>query len=124
MVFLKEQWRANAPGVNPEIKTYMRLREHNVQCVATVIAGGDVSSPGSSSVHKTVSQRFFDKQGLDLPERIQTRLVLKEVGRPLETYSDSIELIQVTTHALIGAPSLLFLFYLSSVSFRSLTIII
>ena len=35
-------------------------------------------------------------------ERIQTRLVFKEVGRPLESYADSIELILVVAGALLG----------------------
>lgn len=100
LVFLKEQWRANAVGVHPELKTYERLRQHGVQGVATAIAGGDVH--GLRGLHKTASQRYLNKQGFDIPERIQTRLVLKEVGRPLETYGDSIDLIVVTTHAFIG----------------------
>lgn len=105
MDFMKEQWRANAIGVHPEIATYLRLREHGVECIATAVAGGDVSD--AHGVHKTVSQRFFDKQGLDMSERIQTRLVIKEVGRALETYSGSPELIIATTHALLGMfPSL------------------
>ena len=98
MVFLKEQWRANCTGVNPEIKTYERLRQHGVRGAATVIAGGDV--PG----HKTVSQQYFDSQGIELSERIHTRLVFKEVGRPLETYRDSIELILLIGQAILGAP--------------------
>lgn len=100
MMFMKEQWRANSDGVHPEIQTYLRLREHGVKCVATLVAGGDVSGP--RGLHRTISQRFFHKQGVNIPERIQTRLVLKEVGRPLETYKDSVELIIVTIHALIG----------------------
>lgn len=103
MVFLKEQWRAKANGVHPELETYIRLRQHGVQGVATAIAGGDVGGP--RDLHKTVSQRYFDKQSFNISERVQTRLALKEVGRPLETYKDSIELILLTAHALIGTSS-------------------
>ena len=105
MVFFKEQWRANAEGANPELETYLRLRQHGVQFVATLVAGGDVVNPRSGEVNKTVSQRYFDKQGIDLSERIQTRIVLKEVGRPLETYADTIELLTVVGHALVGEQS-------------------
>ena len=98
--FLKEQWRANAIGIHPEIETYKRLQEHNVHYVATVVAGGDVSS--LRGVHKTISQRYFDKQGINLPERVQTRLVLKEVGRPLETYVNSVELLMILGTAIKG----------------------
>ena len=105
MVFMKEQWRANAVGVHPEMATYSRLKEHGVRHVATAIAGGDVGD--SHGLHKTVSQRFFDREGLDMSERIQTRMVIKEVGRPLETYAASPELILVVTNALRGAFPLL-----------------
>ena len=98
MVFLKEQWRANCEGVNAEIETYARLRQHRVCGVATVIAGGDVTH------HKTVSQQYFNSKGFDLSERIQTRLVFKEVGRPLETYRDTPDLISLVTQAILGAP--------------------
>ena len=100
MVFFKEQWRANAIGVHPELETYQRLHEHNVSHIATAIAGGDVR--GERGLHKTISQRYFDKEGIDMHERIQTRLVLKEVGRPLESYADSIDLILVVNDALQG----------------------
>ena len=100
LVFMKEQWRANAVGVHPEIETYQRLHKHNVQYVATVIAGGDVVGP--RGVHKTITQRYFDKEGVDLPERIQTRIVLKEVGRPLESYADSSELLSILSTAFRG----------------------
>ena len=100
LVFFKEQWRPNAVGVHPEIETYQRLRKHNVSHVATAIAGGDVRV--GTEPRKTESQRYFDKQGIHLPERLQTRLVLKEVGRPLESYTDSIELISVVGDSVEG----------------------
>ena len=100
MVFLKEQWRVNAPGAHPEVETYKRLHRHDVRNVATAIAGGDVLGP--HGYQTTLSQRIFDKEGVEVPERIQTRLVLREFGRPLETYEGPKELINVTTHALIG----------------------
>ena len=98
MVFLKEQWRRNSEKSNPEMNTYQRLRQHGVRAVATLIAGGDVAG------HRTVSQRYLNKDGYDLSERIQTRLIFKEVGRPLGTYCNSPELISLVTQALIGAP--------------------
>ena len=100
LAFLKEQWRANAVGVHPEIETYKRLQEHDVHYVATIVAGGDVSGP--RGVHKTISQRYLDKKGIELPERVQTRIVLKEVGRPLGTYADSIELLLIMGTAVKG----------------------
>lgn len=97
---MKEQWRANAVGVHPEVETYLRLRKHGVRYVATVVAGGDVVD--SIGLQKTVSQRFFDKEGIVMSERIHTRLVIKEVGRPLESYAFSGDLIAIVREALIG----------------------
>lgn len=107
LVFLKDQWRANAEGCHPELETYKRLKQANVSHVATAIAGGDVLDPRTGSPQRTVSQIYLEKYSRtpDLPvpvERIHTRLVLREVGRPLEKYRHSIELIRVCRHALCG----------------------
>ncbi|KIP03555.1 hypothetical protein PHLGIDRAFT_496602, partial [Phlebiopsis gigantea 11061_1 CR5-6] len=98
MVFLKDYWRA--ADTHSEVETYHRLLQHGVRNVATAIAGGDVI--GAHGVQKTLSQRFFDGDRVDVPERIHTRLVLKEIGRPLETYKGAKELISVTTQALVA----------------------
>lgn len=98
MVFLKDYWRA--ADTHPELETYHRLRQHGVRNIATALAGGDVDGP--HGVQRTMSQRFFDCS-VNAPERIHTRLVLKEICRPLDTYKGSKELISVTTQALTGA---------------------
>lgn len=113
MVFLKEQWRSNSPDQNPEMATYSRLREHDVRCVATVIAGGDVGGPHASARHETISQEFFEGADRSCYERIHTRIVFKEVGRPLGTYVNSIELMTVVTHAIIGKRECFYIFCVS-----------
>lgn len=101
LVFIKDQWRANAPGAHPEIETYQRLRTSNVPCVATCLGGGDVVSSDQHGFQRTVNHRYLSP-GIDECERVHARLILKEIGRPLETYRNSGELITVTYHAFLG----------------------
>lgn len=95
LVFLKDHWRYDAPDFYSESSVYMRLQEHDIQYVATAIAGGDV---GGATPQTTETQEYLD-YGRPLVHHV---LVLKEVCRPLETYSSSPELIIATYHAFLG----------------------
>lgn len=55
MVFIKDQWRAVAPGAHPELETYERLRKHKVGCVATCLGGGDVISK-DGTIQRTLTR--------------------------------------------------------------------
>ena len=102
LVFIKDQWRPVAPGAHPEIETYERLRTHEVAHVATGLGGGDTMSK-DGTLQRTLTHELFPPDAIfDNSERFHTRLVLKEVGIPLEQYSNSMELILVVFHALIG----------------------
>lgn len=108
LVFLKDQWRSHAKSNHPELETYRRLEKHNVSFVATAIAGGDVIDPRTGGPQTTVSQKYLEKYS-HMPDsavptaRIHTRLVVHQVGRPLEEYRNSIELIWICLQALSGA---------------------
>ncbi|EKM57029.1 uncharacterized protein PHACADRAFT_142121 [Phanerochaete carnosa HHB-10118-sp] len=97
MVFLKDQWRA-ITRERKELDTYRRLHQHGVQFIATPIAGEDIDA------HRTSSQMLMkDRLNMSRPiERIHSRLVTKEVGRPLKDYKDSVDLIQVVSYAVIA----------------------
>ena len=102
LVFIKDQWRPVAPGAHPEIETYERLRKHEVEYVATCLGGGDTMSK-DGTLQRTLTHELFPPDAIfDNSERFHTRLVLKEVGIPLEEYSNSMDLITVVFHALIG----------------------
>lgn len=106
LCFLKDQWRTNCRGSHPELETYAHLNKHNVSRVATAIAGGDVEEE-NHGVHRTVSQeyikRYRNSADVQIPvERIHTRVVLREVGRPMDQYADSLDLIRICGHALLG----------------------
>jgi hypothetical protein len=102
LVFFKDQWR---PGncKHTELETYQELHKHKVKCIATVLAGGDVIDNETVTVQATISQRYLKMPKRKTPvPRIHTRLVTKEVGRSLDDYDDSVELIYVCTQALLG----------------------
>lgn len=98
--FFKDMWRPNVAGTHPEWDTYRRLKDHGVNCVATAIAGGDVHGRNQT----TFNHEYLNKRSgtAKLVERVHARIVLKELGRPLEDYADQVELITVCAHALIG----------------------
>lgn len=97
MVFLKDQWRC-VTRERTELETYRRLHQHNVEYIATPVAGGDIDH------HRTISQDFMTylPENQRPTERMHTRLVTKEIGLVLEQYEDSVELLRLIMHALIG----------------------
>lgn len=116
LVWLKDCWRVDSEGskvpVHPEHETYAKLKSHNVQFVATAICGGDVKSHSRSETPGTeasgplgpIPQKTLNQQWVvDFRPKIHYRLVLKEIGRELETYSDSsFELCDFVFHAYLG----------------------
>ncbi|EKM57016.1 uncharacterized protein PHACADRAFT_254482 [Phanerochaete carnosa HHB-10118-sp] len=98
--FLKDQWRSSVR--RSELDVYMRLHENGVRCIATPIAGGDVCGMLRSPQY-TKAQRYLappSKQPALM--RIHTRLVVEEVGKPLEAYADTVQLFEACTYAVIG----------------------
>ncbi|TFY51767.1 hypothetical protein EVJ58_g10393 [Rhodofomes roseus] len=71
LVFLKEYWRLDAPTYHPEV------------------AAGDVLD-ATGGMHHTRAQDFFPDPP---PKHIQYRIILKEIGKPLEEYETSFELM-------------------------------
>ncbi|KAI0077489.1 hypothetical protein K474DRAFT_1621041, partial [Panus rudis PR-1116 ss-1] len=90
-VFLKDAWRESS--ANPEASTYRILKEKNVPNIATLVCGGDI--PG----HCTKTHAFLDKFKQPMYHH---RLVLKEIGLPLEKYVSSQHLCTHLWKALIA----------------------
>lgn len=101
LVFIKDQWRSTAPGARSEVDVYRRLKECKVNSVATCLAGGDVVDSDESEPFRTISQKYQDVKDASV-ERVHVRLVLKEIGRPLESYPNSFALASLTYQALMG----------------------
>ena len=96
--FLKDQWRTYSRGTRPEWRTYQRLQHKKVTAIATAIAGGDIGPPGCPQ--RTKADKYIKKIGV--VERVHSRLVTREIGRPLEDYENSVELLRVCSFALSG----------------------
>lgn len=98
-VWLKDQWRCVARP-HTELDAYVRLHKHKVPNIATPVAGGDIDG------HRTLSQDYMTHLADEWrpSQRVLTRLVTREVGKLLETYKDSAELLRICTHAFLGEP--------------------
>lgn len=96
-VFLKDCWRLDHEKVIPEMVTYRELEEKQVENLPHVKYGGDVYNP-SGGLQRTLTHRYLR----GYCPHIHTRLVLEEIGRPLNEYADSHELIQAVEGALEG----------------------
>ncbi|KAH9841817.1 uncharacterized protein C8Q71DRAFT_701115 [Rhodofomes roseus] len=89
LVFLKEYWRLDAPTYHPEGEVYLRLHSKQVPYIATPVAAGDVLD-ATGGMHHTRAQDFFPDPP---PKLIQYRIILEEIGKPLEEYETSFELM-------------------------------
>lgn len=95
LAFLKDVWKTVSQDIHPEISIYIKLNRDQVCHVPTVLGGGGVG------VQRTLTQKHLT--GKDKPRvRAHGRLILKELGRPLESYTDSPELMAVVMHAICG----------------------
>lgn len=92
LVFLKESWRPASRSVRAEDAVYCDLTKAGVSHIPFAIAGGDVSDS-----HVTLNDEFLSAE-----QRQQYRLVLWEVGIPLEHHVDSYALALMLFHALTG----------------------
>ncbi|GJE86556.1 hypothetical protein PsYK624_026360 [Phanerochaete sordida] len=100
--FLKDQWRIQVD--TPELEVYARLHRHNVEWIATPIAGGDVPGRLRKSFQTTRYHELAQASPKVRKSRVlvHTRLVTKEVGRPLDTYKSGSELLNVITFAVVA----------------------
>jgi len=103
-VFLKDSWRIHLDDIPPEGETYARLHEHGVHNIAECSLAEDV---GEERFHRTWTQDFNGKSGV-LQDSVHFvahrhyRLVLDKIGRKLESFACSKELVRAVYHALIG----------------------
>ncbi|KAH9903291.1 hypothetical protein C8Q73DRAFT_635406 [Cubamyces lactineus] len=100
IVFIKDYWRADLPDRLSEYDAYLTLSdvEHSpCNFIPTLLGGGDVCMDGPDSVQVTMSGKMAS---LSPSDRTHVRLVMKEVCRPLESFSDWRELVSVVRDAL------------------------
>ena len=97
--FLKDYWRPDTKGHTTEYEIYVTLHAKGVRNIATLVCGGDVYSPEETVAQRTRAQKYL--AAYETP-RIHHRIVVVEVGRPLEEYANSRELCRVVYGALCG----------------------
>lgn len=104
LVFLKDYWCARHPTVHPELEIYERFRkaEKPPSYVAHCLGGGPVLTDGREQV--TLTQSLLERIWISsVPvERCHYRFVLQEVGRPLETFKNSEQLIDLIYQAFLA----------------------
>ncbi|KAH9932248.1 uncharacterized protein B0H18DRAFT_987237 [Fomitopsis serialis] len=87
LVFLKDYWRSNTHTTKPEGEVLKELRAAGVQSVPTPVAEG---------IDEKIERRP--------PTALQYhyRLVIKEIGRPLDTFSSALQLVEIIYDVLEG----------------------
>ena len=102
VVFVKDTWRVIHPGILPEHEIYNMLDSQGIPHVATLITYHDMEE-------QVTRTKDFARKGwvkLEGPESFRRfqhyRLVLGEVARPLQSFRNVRELIQVFRDALHG----------------------
>ncbi|EIW53182.1 uncharacterized protein TRAVEDRAFT_52317 [Trametes versicolor FP-101664 SS1] len=112
VVFIKDYWRLDlGPDYLTEREVYLELSKDFLTRplhVPTLLGGGDVfdarMETQRSLAHAVVAASrsgHVDRDGV-CPGRVHTRLVFKEVCRPLESFKDARELASVVHDALLA----------------------
>ena len=95
--------RVNHPGVLPKHDIYALLASKQVSYVATMIAYHDMPPHEATRTKDFSGAEWLKfKDAGNSPRSFRSRLVLKEVGRPLQSFRNVKELIQVFRDALQG----------------------
>ncbi len=96
LVFLKDYWRSRSNESRAELEVYEKLHKAKVQNIATPIGGGDVDPDNQ----RTITEKYITGGSPD--SRVHYRFAVRQVGRPLETYSTAREMVGFIHDAVIG----------------------
>jgi hypothetical protein len=120
-VFLKDSWRVLLPGIKPEGEIYERLRARNVPNIPLCLLASDVDDDTHhrSRTHEVTNKCKVSHPGWKITPHRHYRIVLGTIGRRLETFKCTKELVGAM-HAALRGEMTIFL----AVSLRSLTHII
>ncbi len=117
LVYLKDFWRVDLPGITKEGDVYRELRDAQVPNIARFGRAGDVplTTEGADvlpfAVQRTKTQEYVMGNGgeqtpcygtLGFVPYIHYRLVLETLGRPLKTYKSTRQLCEVIRDAIVG----------------------
>ncbi|KAI0359651.1 hypothetical protein OH77DRAFT_1047033 [Trametes cingulata] len=91
-VYLKDAWRVVSDDIDKEGVILETLRQHQVQYIPSLLCHGDVA--GQETKTQAVWSRLFPGETCYLKRHQHYRLVVKEVGKPLEDFTNGAELVQ------------------------------
>jgi hypothetical protein len=106
-VFLKDTWRVDMPGIEPEGDIYQELHAKGVQYIAPFECATDLPS------HRTrtpdfVSKSWAPKLKKALRSHQHYRLVLGVIGRDLSAFNSTYEFVDAMRCAMIGVSDVMF----------------
>ncbi|KAI0645250.1 hypothetical protein C8Q79DRAFT_912191 [Trametes meyenii] len=90
-VFLKDAWRVVSDDIEKEGSILKSLHEHKVRCTPTPVCHGDLA--GQETRTQAVWPEYHPGKECPLKTHQHYRLVVKEVGRPLEQFQSSFQLV-------------------------------
>ncbi|KAI0368951.1 hypothetical protein BV20DRAFT_1021386 [Pilatotrama ljubarskyi] len=101
-VYLKDAWRVVMDGIEKEGVVLEKLRKKEISYVPTLMCHGDIV--GQETVSQAVWPKYHPGQECKLKRHQHYRLVVKEVGKPLDQFSRGLELVLalwccITAHA-------------------------
>ncbi|KAF8270304.1 hypothetical protein EI94DRAFT_1439202, partial [Lactarius quietus] len=102
-VLLKDSWWVLLDDVTPEGEIYSRLHRHSVPNIPLCSCASNV---GDDTHHKSRTHKFIVKSkprpSLHITSHRHYRLVLDDIGRKLQSFTRSWEMINVVHTSLVG----------------------
>ncbi|KAI0753087.1 hypothetical protein C8Q80DRAFT_1351432 [Daedaleopsis nitida] len=90
-VYLKDAWRVDHPGIEQEGSILKELKKKNVRYVPTLVCHGDLPGPEQVTDWRSYWKECHPEENPDdcpLKRHQHYRLVVKEVGKPLDQFGD------------------------------------
>ncbi|KAI0296734.1 hypothetical protein B0F90DRAFT_1636043, partial [Multifurca ochricompacta] len=117
LVYLKDFWQTDLPGIQKEGDVYCKLHDAQVPNIPKLGLAGDVPlSPECAVIASFAAQRTRTQDYLKMPDGehkwcpgqphvdpyVHYRLVLETLGKPLSTFKSTRQLCEVIWDAIIG----------------------
>jgi hypothetical protein len=100
VVFLKDYWRVDEPGMEKEGDIYAALKEHDVRHIASFDCGGDINN--HHTLAHTLKQHDWGRRKTNIPCYRHYRMVLGSVCRDLLSFNSSWEYVKAAANAMEG----------------------
>jgi len=103
-IFMKDSWRLDLPGVPKEGDVYSNFKVYGVPNVPRCSNSGDI---GDDTYHATRTNRIVNENWIspykyNFTEHRHYRLILDDVGLPLDRFNCSREMVRAVRAALVG----------------------